>query len=447
MSKYIEFINSCEKAMTPYHIHFCEDVLKLDFAKTPNGETIPADGDQIVAEVESQLEQMIANGELRGGNLLKISGRIPVLACYTLAHKVADLYRAVAVFDPRLEAYVVVNSSRNEYPLGSRIDLQTEEVQLSSHCSMTEPSFFINWEQDVLTTSINPTLKVDGDQIVRDVGKRLGQMISNGELRGGKFLKINGRSTVLASFVIANQLADLYASIAVCDPKLGDIGVERYIVTISHSGDYLVGQSIGVRSQLKSAFKVVLCGPANSGKTVLKEGLKQAILQHPEAPTDFYTISGCPDGDGSFYYETAQKNSVLARQLKTEYKAKFTPEFALSKARDIERISNSLLLFDVGGKITPENQIIMSKATHAVILAKTEDEVRDWKNFCETQLDYPLSIVAILYSDYSGYTDTIENKSPILQGRVHYLERGEDVSNRLMLKTLADTLIKLVQSA
>ncbi|MGL5082698.1 MAG: hypothetical protein ACRC8A_14525 [Microcoleaceae cyanobacterium] len=45
----------------------------------------------------------------------------------------------------------------------------------------------------------------------------------------------------------------------------------------------------------RSAVKVVLCGPANTGKTVLKEGLKLAILEHPDAPEDFYSISGCPD--------------------------------------------------------------------------------------------------------------------------------------------------------
>ncbi|NJK38482.1 MAG: CRISPR-associated protein Csx3 [Oscillatoriales cyanobacterium RM2_1_1] len=270
-------------------------------------------------------------------------------------------------------------------------------------------------------------------------------MLSADQLKGGKLLRIYGRSTVLASFAIASQVAHLYSAIAVFDPKLGDRGLDRYIVTISHSPQYQVGQTLELEYEPRSAVKVVLCGPANTGKTVLKEGLKLAILEHPDAPEDFYSISGCPDGDGSFYSETAQKYPELAKQLKQEYKAKFTPEFATSKARDIQRISNSLLLFDVGGKITTENQVIMSQATHAVILVKTEDEIHAWKHLCETELDKPLPIAAIVYSDYHGQVDVIESDSPVLQGKVHYLERGEDVSNRLMVKALADRLINLTR--
>lgn len=434
------------KPMTPYQIQLCQDTLKVDFAKTPNGEAIPADGDQIIAIVESQLEQMIASQQLPGGNLLKILGRIPVLASYTFAHKLADLYRAIAVCDPRLEAYVVVISTVAEYPLGSRIDLQTGEVTFIPYTCGIEPSFLIEQEQQTLKVKINQAVKVDGDLMVRDVEHRLEQMFANGELRGGQLLNIYGRSTVLASFVIAHKLAHLYRSIAVFDPKLGEPGVDRYAIAISHSASYQVGQTLEIRFSPQFPLKVVLCGPPNSGKTVFKEGLKQAILEHPYAPSDFYAISGCPDGDGAFYYETAQRNAEFARQLKAEYKAKFTPEFAASKARDIHRISNSLLLFDVGGKMTTENQIIMSEATHAVILAKTSQEVQQWKHFCQTQLHHSLTIVAILYSDYEGCNDVIEKISPILEGRIHYLERGEEVSNRPVVRTLANILVNLVHS-
>lgn len=118
----------------------------------------------------------------------------------------------------------------------------------------------------------------------------------------------------------------------------------------------------------------------------MRDGLKKVILSLESAPQDFYSISACPDGDGAFYSETAKKYPELAKQLKVEYKAKFTPEFAEGKARDIQRIKNSLLLFDVGGKTSPENQVIMSEATHAVILAKAESEVIEWQNFCQNEL-------------------------------------------------------------
>ncbi len=93
---------------TSYQIRLEGDTLKVDFAKNAKGEPIPADGDQIVRDLATQLRDMIAAEEIKGGNLLKINGRISVLGGYTFAHELAHLYRAIAVSDTRLGAYVVV---------------------------------------------------------------------------------------------------------------------------------------------------------------------------------------------------------------------------------------------------------------------------------------------------------------------------------------------------
>lgn len=427
--------------MTCYNIRLEGDVLKVDFAKTPDGEAIHVDGNQIVKDVAKQLERMISLGELKGGNLLKIYGRISLLTSYTFAHQVGHLYRAIAVSDTRLSAYIVAVSTTDDYPVGSRIDFNTGAVT-QVHRPSARPSFLIDWENDLLIAKISNGKEADGDQILRDANAQLERLINSGKLSGGnQLLKINGRSTVLAGFLIADRLAHRYSSLAVFDPKLG-----KYVVTVSHSQDYRVGQVLnGERApQSRSPVKVVLCGPANAGKTVLRDGLKAAILKLESAPSDFYAISGCPDGDGAFYSETAQKYPELARELKREYKAKFTPEFARAKARDIQRIKNSLLLFDVGGKIDVENQIIMSEATHAAILAKTEADVIAWQDFCEHQLQKPLEIVAIIYSNFNGREDRIDNESPILGGSVHHLERGEDVSDRPMIQALARKIVELI---
>ncbi|NEO54044.1 MAG: CRISPR-associated protein Csx3 [Okeania sp. SIO3B5] len=264
--------------------------------------------------------------------------------------------------------------------------------------------------------------------------------MNSGQLPGGKkLLKINGRSTVLASFFIANKLAHKYSGIAVFDPRIG------YVITISHAQSYQVGQILNIENNVNyQPTKVVLCGPKNTGKTVLRDGLKTAILNLKSAPQDFFSISGCPDGDGAFYYETFKNHPELAKELKAEYKAKFTPEFATGKARDIQRIVNSLLLFDVGGKTSPENQVIMSEATHAVILANTESEVIEWQNFCQNKLKKTLPIIAVIYSNYEAKEDKVERKNSILTGIVHHLQRGEDVSSRPMIQALASEIVKLV---
>lgn len=433
--------------MTTYQMRLEGDTLKVDFAKNADGEPIPADGDQIVRDAAARLQQMIAAGELRGGNLLKIDGRISLLVSYTLAHEVAHLYRAIAVSDTRLGAYVVAISTAAEYPVGSRIDFLTGEVKQVATVSEGSPSFLIYWEDDVLTAKINNGVKVDGDRILLDAEAQLEKLISSGQLPGGKrLLRINGRATVLASFAIANKISHLYSSVAVFDPKLGDKGLDRYVVVFSHSKDYQVGENFDVNYNPERTIKAVLCGSPNTGKTVLRDGLKAAIFNLNNAPADFYAISGCPDGDGSWYSETVAKYPELANKLKEEYKAKFTPEFAQAKAREVKVIKNSLLLFDVGGKIpSDENKVIMSEATHAIILAKTEDEVKAWQEFCEQELAKPLPVIAIIYSDLHGNSDTITSEEPVLTGSVHRLQRGEDISDRPMVQALAKLLVKLTQ--
>lgn len=427
--------------MNSYNIHLEKDTLKVDFAKTPNGEAIKVDGDQIVKDVAKQLEQMISTGELTGGKLLKISGRISVLASYTFAHQLGHLYGAIAVSDTRLKAYVVVISTTPDYPLGTRIDLETGKIIQVSPTPSVEPLFLTYWENDILIARLKNGGEFDGDLILKDAKIQLENLINSGQLPGGKkLLKINGRSTVLASFFIANKLAHKYSGIAVFDPKL-----DRYVTTISHSPHHQVGEILDVENAVNSQpIKVVLCGPANTGKTVLRDGLKTAILRLESAPQDFFSISGCPDGDGSFFPETFKNYPDLAKQLKAKYKATFTPEFAQGKARDLQRIKNSLLLFDVGGKTSPENQVIMSEATHAVILAKTESEVMEWQKFCQNKLKKTLPIIAIIYSNYEAKEDKVERTDAILTGIVHHLQRGEDVSTRPMIQALASEIVKLV---
>jgi len=431
--------------MTMYSMQLVGDTLQVDFAKTDEDKPIPADGDAVVRDVQFLVRQMLRSGELPGGNLLKIQGRIPVVASYTLAHEVAHLYRAIAISDPRLGAYVVVSSTTAEYPPSCRIDFSTGEVtEVKSLTELSTPSFLIRWDRDVLRVQINHAIQVDGDQIVRDAKVQLQQLIDSGQLPGGKLLKVNGRSTVLASFVMARELAHLYSAIAIFDPKLGAPGLDRYIITISHTPDYQVGNTIDIeRDDQHQTVKVVICGFANTGKTIFRDGLKEAIFQQKDAPEDFYVISGCPDGDGCWFSETAQKYPELAKQLKAEYKRQFTPEFAAAKARDIKVNKNSLLLFDVGGKIDVKNELIMSQATHAVILAKSELEVAEWQAFCE-QLNLP--VIAIIYSDIAATADEIQTQSPQLIGTVHQLKRGEVVGNRPLIQALAKQLVELAKS-
>lgn len=301
--------------------------------------------------------------------------------------------------------------------------------------------YHINLEGDILEVGFGKTLAT-GDKIVRDVVLRLDEMIASGELPGGELIKINGRASVLVSQVLGFKLGKIYDSIAFFDPKIGDKGLDRYVITVSKNSKYQIGDILDIRrGENTENIKVAICGFANTGKTCFREGLKQTLLQIPNA-TKSYVVSGCPDGDGSWFSETVKRDVELAKKLKTEYKARFTEEFARFKAEEFHNIKQPILIFDVGGKISPENKIIMAEATHAVILFKEDSEISIWENFCKS---LGLKILAIIFSDYHGKEDFIESKSPIIKGSVHCLERGEDVSEREIVKELVRVLVSLVR--
>ena len=186
--------------------------------------------------------------------------------------------------------------------------------------------------------------------------------------------------------------------------------------------------------------KIVLAGPPRSGKSCLREGLKQAIRAIPGAPYP-YVITACPDGEGAWFQETVKQNPELASACKAAYKAKFTPEFVERISTSVEKCSLELTLIDIGGIPSVENKRICSRATHMVILAGDVSKISEWREFAKK---LNLIVIAEIHSDYHGTKDEVEGTSQdgILRGTVHHLERGEPVSKRLMVKALAGHIVK-----
>lgn len=185
--------------------------------------------------------------------------------------------------------------------------------------------------------------------------------------------------------------------------------------------------------------KVVLAGPPRSGKSCMREGLKQAIRKIDGAPYP-YVITACPDGEGAWFQETVNADPELAATCKASYKAKFTPEFVGRIKASVENCSLELTLIDIGGITSIENEQICAGATHIVILAGDTSKFDEWRAFAQKM---GLKIIAEIYSDYNGVEDIIEgvDADGILRGSVHHLERGENVADRVMIRELAVHLI------
>lgn len=431
-----------------YLIDYEDNTLTVDFNKD-----VTATGDRIVRDAKDQLEKLINSKQLPPGGLLKINGRASIPVSYLIAHELGHLFSTIAVFDPKIGGkqqnhYVVAINYDPQYRVGDVLEFNGDKIIKISSCQShpsDRSSFLIDLEDNILKVGFNPSITASSNQIVADVTARLDELLAPDKLKGNFLLKINGRASVIASYAIAHKLAHLCSAIAVFDPKIGDRGIDRYITTIQHGSDFRIGDTLGYVVSQKTTAKVVICGSPNTGKTCFREGLKQALRNTPNLSDDHTLfISGCPDGDGAWFLETAQKYPEVARELKDKYKARFTRQFAIGKAAEISAIQNSLLIFDVGGKITEENWFIMSKATHAIILDKDKEGMKKWRKFC--QIDLQLPIIAEIKSDLCAKSDAITYEDQLLTGRVHCLKRNEEISSRPMLQELAKLLLGFFES-
>ncbi|WP_347566287.1 CRISPR-associated protein Csx3 [Scytonema sp. UIC 10036] len=173
-------------------------------------------------------------------------------------------------------------------------------------------TYHIKLEGDVLRVKFG--IPANGDQIVQDAAARLDEMIASEEIKGGRLLKVDGPASLAVGYLIAHKISHLYSAIAIFDPKIGRKGYKTFIVVISHTPAYKIGELIETdeAQKEKSALKVVLCGPPQSGKSCLREGLKQAIGIIEGAPYP-YVITACPDGEGAWFSPSSKKRSRISK--------------------------------------------------------------------------------------------------------------------------------------
>jgi CRISPR-associated protein Csx3 len=309
-------------------------------------------------------------------------------------------------------------------------------------------SYQIAIQDDVLRVGFNRQIRVSGDQIVKDALVELDKLIDRQEILGGRLLKIYGPQSIAVAYALSHRLTALYGTIAIYDPKIGRPGYRCYIVTTSSNPAYTPGDLIETNepNRERQQIKVVLCGPPQSGKSCLREGLKWQIMGLLDAPYP-YVITACPDGECAGMQEVFQRDAQSAQDIKATYKGDITPQYAEKMRQAVTSSNNLITIVDVGGRMSPENELIFQAATYAVILAGDEGQNHqlhwaDWQDFCQRQ---GLQIIARIHSDLDAVEDRIDTESPVLQGMVHSLRRGKDVSDRPMIKALASQIVSLTQ--
>lgn len=89
-----------------------EGLLRLAFGT-------PATNADIVRDADARLREMSEAGELSGGGLIGLDGPASLPVLVTIVHAVVHRFSAVAVFDPKLDRFVVAASHDPRFTVGS----------------------------------------------------------------------------------------------------------------------------------------------------------------------------------------------------------------------------------------------------------------------------------------------------------------------------------------
>ncbi|GBD08609.1 hypothetical protein HRbin22_00850 [Candidatus Thermoflexus japonica] len=156
---------------------------------------------------------------------------------------------------------------------------------------------------------------------------------------------------------------------------------------------------------------ILIGGPPHSGKSVLTYSLSQALRKRRVA---HYVLRAAPDGEGDWFME-GEAAQVRLLRVKGAFDARWVDRIL----RDI-RNRHLPLLVDVGGLPTPEQEPILSAATHAILLTRDPALRPEWRRRFRR---YGLNLIADLDSRLEGPSRVIRG-SPVLRGMITGLIRG-----------------------
>jgi len=175
-------------------------------------------------------------------------------------------------------------------------------------------------------------------------------------------------------------------------------------------------------------MKIVFCGPPHSGKSVFIANLIDKL------PTDAYTIiRACPDGEGNWSNNKNQNETSIVRK-----KGKFTKSFIDNACKAIDNQTNKIVLVDVGGVMSKENEQVFGHCDSYVVLSNDEEQKKEWLEFGKK---FGLECVGCLDSSLAG-NEEIYSRKPYFTGKIVGLERGVILDNSQVINAIVSDIVE-----
>jgi CRISPR-associated protein Csx3 len=163
-----------------------------------------------------------------------------------------------------------------------------------------------------------------------------------------------------------------------------------------------------------SIFPAILIGgPPHAGKSTLTYRLRDAFHKRR---VSHYVLRAPPDGEGNW---TVEAPRAITPELRRRAKRTWQESTDLAKLASRDIAARHLpLLVDVGGVVSPENEMIAAQCTHAIVLSADPAKLPAWRELVAQQ---GLALIAELHSDLHG-APAISDDGAVLRGVIAGLE-------------------------
>lgn len=175
-------------------------------------------------------------------------------------------------------------------------------------------------------------------------------------------------------------------------------------------------------------MKIVFCGPPHSGKSVFIANLIEKLPSD-----DCTTIRACPDGEGTWSNNKNQKEASIVRQ-----KGKFTQTFIDNACKAIDNQINKIVLVDVGGVISKENEQVFQHCDSFIVLSSDNEKKQEWLKFGQK---LGLQCIGCIDSSLDG-SEEIYSREPYFSGKIVGLERGEILEDSIIINGIVSDIVK-----